>query len=330
MLFRNAIRLLVENFKNVYKIALYKLVVSLVASALICALVLPQVIELWNSTFVQDLTSGLVKFFTSLFSADANGLETAKEMMLQSVRKIGELLASKTLIIVLIVVGCVLVYLLRRFVETLCYFAVGGVLNDRMTSYAETPFFTSFVANLGRASRYALVYVPVVFLFDVLTMGLGFLILTNVSIVVGLFVTMTVIVAMQALKLTVTGLWLPAMTADKLGLKKALRVADGAEKKQRWKIYATYIVAVYIVIIFNVVAAVCTFGSAMLITVPASFMLFICLQFVYYYTVKGKKYFITYERIASNPDKGDREHYFDYIDETAPKTEEEQTPTEEK
>lgn len=329
MLFRNAIRLLVENFKNVYKIALYKIVVSLVSSALICALVLPQVIQLWNSTVVQNLVSGFGKFFTSLFSADANGLESAKELTMESLGEIGELLSSKTLEIVLIAVGCVLVYLIRRFVETLCYFAVGGVLNDRMTSYAETPFFTSFVTNLGRASRYALVYVPVVFLFDVLTISLGLLILANIPIVVGLFLTMTVIVAMQALKLTVTGLWLPAMTADKLGLKKALCVADGAEKKQRWKIYTTYIVAVYIVIILNVVAAVCTFGSAMLITVPASFMLFICLQFVYYYTVKGKKYFITYERIASNPDKGDREHYFDYIDETAPKTEEEQTPTEE-
>ena len=329
MLFRNAIRLLVENFKNVYKIALYKIVVSLVSSALVCALVLPQVIDLWNSAVVQDLISGLGKFFTSLFSADANGLDAAKESIFESVDKIGKLLSSKTVTIVLVTLGCVLLYLLRRFVETLCYFAVGGVLNDKMTTYAETPFFTSFVANLGRASKYALVYVPVVFLFDLLTLGLTLLILANIPIVMGLFLGMTVIVAMQALKLTVTGLWLPAMTADKLGIKKALRAADGAEKKQRWKIYATYIVTVYIVIILNVMAAVCTFGSAMLITVPASFMLFICLQFVYYYTVKGKKYFITYERIASNPDKGDREHYFDYIDETVPKTDEEQTGTEE-
>ena len=70
------------------------------------------------------------------------------------------------------------------------------------------------------------------------------------------------------------------------------------------------------VIILNVIAAVCTFGSALLITVPASYMLFICVQYVNYYTIKGKKYFITYDKIASNPDRGDREHFFDYITQT--------------
>ena len=55
----------------------------------------------------------------------------------------------------------------------------------------------------------------------------------------------------------------------------------------------------------------------MIVTVPASYMVFICEQFVNYYTIKGKKYFITFDRIASNPDCGDREHIFEYIDETA-------------
>ena len=69
------------------------------------------------------------------------------------------------------------------------------------------------------------------------------------------------------------------------------------------------------VIIVNIIAGVCTAGSALLLSVPASYMLFICLQYVYYYTAKGKKYFITYEKIATNPDHGDRAHIFDYIDE---------------
>ena len=66
-------------------------------------------------------------------------------------------------------------------------------------------------------------------------------------------------------------------------------------------------------------AALFTFGSALLITVPASYFLFICEQYVNYYTMKGKKYFLTYEKIATNPDHGDSEHFFDYI-EDAPET----------
>ena len=50
------------------------------------------------------------------------------------------------------------------------------------------------------------------------------------------------------------------------------------------------------------------------ITVPASYFLFICIQFVNYYTVQGKKYFITYDRIATNRDRGDSEHFFDTVE----------------
>lgn len=316
MLFRNAIRLLVENFKSVYKIALYKFVVTLVASALCCALVLPELIEIWESTVMQDLRTGAGQFFSSLFSADANGLEQAKDTVFASLKKLGELLSEKTLQIVLLTVGCAVIYLIRRFVETLCYFTVGDTLNDKMTTYAETPFFTAFVKNLGKASVYALVYVPVVFLFDLITLALVFFILSYIPIMPALFLSMTLIVILQALKLTVTGLWLPAMSADNEKLRTALRDKDCAEKKQRWKIYSTYLISVYLIVIVNVISAICTFFSALLITVPLSFMFLICLQYVYYYTVKGKKYFITYEKIASNPDKGDREHFFEYIDET--------------
>ena len=41
MRFRNSTRLLIENLKNVYKILLYKLAIAVVAIALSCALLLP-------------------------------------------------------------------------------------------------------------------------------------------------------------------------------------------------------------------------------------------------------------------------------------------------
>ena len=41
-----------------------------------------------------------------------------------------------------------------------------------MATYAETPFAAAYIKNLGKASIYSIVYVPVVFLFDVMTIGL--------------------------------------------------------------------------------------------------------------------------------------------------------------
>ena len=319
MLFRNSIRLLMENFKNVYKILLYKLIVGIVAGALCVAMILPQLMELLNSAPMQDLIVGAKSFFKALLSANATQLGVVKEEIFGdagALHRFADLLLSRTTGIVLATLGCVLVYLLTRFIDTLCYFAVGGVLNDRMSTYAETPLATAYIKNIGKATRYALVYVPVSFVLETAAVAVCYFAIRFVSILPALFVSVTVIVAVQALKFTFTGRWMPAMITDGARLRDSLRYTDKTERKQRSKMFSTYLVTVYGVLIVNVIATLCSFGSALIITVPASYFLFICEQFTHYYTIKGKKYFITYERIASNPDRGDREHFFDYINET--------------
>ena len=318
MLFRNSVRLLLENFKNVYKILLYKLIILLVAFALCTAIILPQLLEIVNSAPMQDLISGGQSFFTALFSADAARLGVIKEELFGAngaLHRLIALLSTKTVGIVLVIVGCLLVYLIKRFFDTLCYFAVGGVLNDKMSTYAETPLGASYVKNFGRACCYALVYVPIAFAIEAAALVLCYFALRFLNILISLFLSVTLIVLAQTLKFTFTGRSMPAMITDGARLRNSFRYVDKTEKKQQAKAFSVYLVSVYAVVIVNVIAAIFTFGSALIITIPVSYFLFICEQFTHYYTIQGKKYFITYERIASNPDRGDREHFFDYIDE---------------
>ncbi len=318
MRFRNSLRLLMANFKQVYKLLLAKLIIGLITTALCCAFVLPELLEIWNSTAMQGLLTNVKGFVSVLFKGNPTELEEVKNAIIGesgSISQVLSLLSSMTVELVWTLVGCILVYILKRFAETCCYFTVGSVLNDKMGTYAETPFFTSFVANLGKACVYAAVYVPLIFLFDVLTLGVVYLILSFVSILPALFLSMTTIVLLQALKLTFTSPWLPGMTADNKKIGEAMKCDDNIEKKQTVKFFGGYVVSVYFIIIVNVVGALCTFGSALLITVPASYFFLICMQYVNYYTVKGKKYFLTYENIATNPDHGDSEHFFNYIGE---------------
>ena len=55
MRFRNSLRLLMENFKHVYKLLFSKLIITVVATALCCAFVLPELIEIFSSPEVQNL-----------------------------------------------------------------------------------------------------------------------------------------------------------------------------------------------------------------------------------------------------------------------------------
>ena len=322
MLFRNALRLLMENFKNVYKILLYRILVTVIASALWCALILPELKSLLAHEITQELLSQVQTLFTSFFAADGAGIAAAKDQIFGAnglLTGLMEVIASKATSIVLTIIGCVAVYLVKRIAETLCYFSVGNMLNDKMSTYAETPFSASFASSLGKACRYALLYVPAVFVFDVFTIFLVLVLFMMTGLLPSLFFSVLIIVLMQSLKLSFTGRWMPALT-NGATLREAIKGGDKVEKRVRFRIYTTYVVTVYLIIIVNAMSAICTFGSALLITVPASFLLLICMQFVNYYTVKGKKYFLTYDKIAYAPDRGDREHFFEYIDETAPET----------
>jgi hypothetical protein len=300
---------------------LYKIAVSVVSIALIGALILPNLLEILESEQMLAVVNNVKNFlneFIQVVTGDTAGtdgrLADFKDTFLTSIKDLLALIDERKAKLVWSLVGCALVYLAKRIADTLCYFAVGSVLNDRMSTYAETPFSAAYVRNLGKAAIYSVVYVPIVFLIDVATVAICyfafFYLLSFLNVFGSLFLSMTLIVVSQTLKLTFTSVWMPAMIADNKSIKEAMRLTDKKERKQRKQMISTYFVTVYIVIVVNVVAALCTFGSALLLTVPASYFMFICEQFVNYYTVKGKPYFITYDDISKNRDFGDSENFF--------------------
>lgn len=319
MRFLNSIRLMIENFKYAYRMLLYKCIIIIVAAALCCAFVLPEMSKLWNSEQVQMLVSSVKTFLKCLVALDASGLETAKNTILGdggALAGVWQMLAGKTTELLLTTLGIVLVYLLKRIADTVCHFTTGSLLNDKMSTYADMSFSTNVVSNLGKALVYALVYVPLVFIFDVAVLYVCWVLLSSMSIFFGGIICITIMVFCQAMKLTLTVYWMPAMT-DGANLRGALKSQGKEARAQGWKVFGIYFASVYFVIIINVVAFVCTFGSALIVTLPASYFFFICEQYVCYYTIKGKKYFISHDRIASNPDKGDVEHFFDYVQDEA-------------
>lgn len=318
MRFANSIRLLMENFKHTFKLLLYRAIMALVVVALCSAFVLPELMEIIEADVTKELVRNFKNIFSSLVEHDVNSPKHYVELVFGkngNLKQVFDFLIAMKLELILVCVGCVVVYLLKRFVDTLVYFTIGSIVNDKMSTYTDTPFFTAFVANLGKASSYAALYVPIVFAFDAATFAVCYVLLRYLPLLAALFLSTTLIVVVQSVKLTFTSQWMPAITTDGKSLREAIRFTQGREKRQVRKTLCLYVVMVYLIIILNIMAAVFTFGSALLITIPTSYVLLICTQYVNYYTIKGKKYFITYDAIATNPDHGDSEHFFEYIEE---------------
>lgn len=325
MRFRNSFRLMIENFGSVFKMFLCKLIVTVIFTALTAALLVPRLVEITGSTQWIDFVSSIKLFFKavaggdvgflSTFQAEFTGADGAVENLLHLLK---DMLPS----LVFSLLGIVFFYFLKRIADTIGHYAIGDMLDDKMTSFAETAFSSALVRNLGGAFVYSLVYVPLMLLYDVLTLAicyfLFFYLLQLISfspIVLSLFLTITFIVAAQALKMTLTGGWLPSMTTGKEKIGKAMKLKGKMTAAQFVKIFSSYIVTVYLLIIANAVAAICTIGSALLLTIPASYFLLICVQYVNYYTLTGRKYFLAFDRVFVDPSKGDSAHYLDAVGE---------------
>ena len=319
MRFRNTITLLIENFKSVTRVFLYKVIVGLIATALSAVLILPQFIEIFSSPEWMVLLEDLRNLASAFMPAHATefDFEALRDQILgNSLPAFGAMVWAEAGSIIGRAIGCIVVYLLQRFLDTMCYFTVGGIINDKMTTYADTPFMQAYVTNLAKASKYSLVYVPIAFLFDALTILFCVLMFLLFDFLFACFLAVTLIVTGQSLKLTFTSAWMPAISSDGMTLKEAMHAIDKTATKHRQKTFLLYVVLAYSIIVINVVGALCTFGSSLLLTIPATYLLLICAQYVNYFTFKGKKYFVTFDDISVNDYKGDTEHFFDYVDET--------------
>ncbi|MBR2340903.1 MAG: hypothetical protein IKA72_00645 [Clostridia bacterium] len=317
MLFKNALKLFMENFKNVYKLLLYMTIVAIISFSLYSALLLPHVVQIWESGEMQTLISNVKELVFAVFQGESATINAMQEEINLSLHALLNFIASKTWKIILSVIGCGFVYLLTRFVDSLGYFSFGQILGDKMETYGDTPLHSAYVKNLGRGSAYAVVYVLGVFVYDIIVVAacyfLFFYLLSFLNIFISFFLSVTAIVVANALKLTLTSTWMPSMTADGYTLKQALSSWKNVQKKLRGGVFSTYLVSIYMIIVVNVIFGLSTFGSALILTLPASFFFLICLQYVNYYTLTGKKYFINYEQIVTNELHGDESLAVEHI-----------------
>lgn len=323
MRFRNSLRLLMENFGSVYKMLLYKLAVTVVFAALSAALIVPKLTAILDSPQWLAFISDIKDFVKALAGGNTAFLEGFKEHFTGvggTVERLLMFLKDMVPSLLWALLGVVFFYLLKRVADTLCNFTVGSMLNDKMSTYAETSFSGAFVKNLASAWKYSVVYVLLMFLYNVAMIALCyflfFYLLQLISfqpILLSLFLTVTFIVLAESLKMTLTGLWLPSMTAGGERLGSAMRLKGKVSSSQFKKIFSAYIVSVYIIILVNVAGALVTIGSILLLTIPASYFLLICVQYVNYYTVTGRKYFLAYDRVFDDPSRGDSAHYLNAV-----------------
>lgn len=313
MRFRNSFRLLLDNFKNTYALLLFHLITGVITTAVIAVFLNSGLRFLVESAEMQKFVDSLIDV-VPVFVGGSGGnfdenLRLAVQNVVAALKDLGLLLGGHMAEIVLSLVAVAVVYLLGRFFNGLAIFAFGAILNNKMSLYSDTPFFAGFLGNIGTAALYQAIYVPLAFAFDLLSVVLCYLLffkLFSFLAIFTLFFAVLFLVSAQAFKLAVITDWMPAVIADGMSLKNAIRAGFEKGFRKRFAVaFSNFLMACFCILAVNVLFAVTTFGSALILTVPASFIFLICLQFTNYYTTRKRKYFLSYKEIYEGADLND-------------------------
>lgn len=304
MRFMHSVKVTVDNFGSVFKYLLYRIVTGIVFFSIIYVILrlsLSFIVESAELAALKDLVVDTVK---SIVAGNTERLKEIQELGLykQTIVDLGKLIASGGGAIAGAVTGVCLIYLVARIVDGLATFAMAATLNDRMSICARTPFPSAFFSSVGQGILYELIYVPISFLYDVASLALCWflffylrgLIFSPTFLVVAASLSLFLLsfVLLETLKMTLISAWIPAMIADKAKVTDALR-RSFRNKKGFGSRYVCFLTSIFIIIVTNLVFGLFTFGSALLLTLPLSFLFILSIQFVYYYQDNTKKYFVS-------------------------------------
>ncbi len=307
MKFKHTFHVFVDNFSITYKQLLYRFIIILVAAAIGITCLYPFVKEFINSDALNLLTANIKNYFSSFLDGEVSSIANTSLAIRDAYDKLIELFKTRITEIVLMGLLILLLYVVQKWFAGLGNYATAVLINDKMALRAKSPFVGTMISHLKEASIYNLIYVPLTILYDIVVYGVLFVILFFMLngirfflINMFLFSLMTVMAA--ALKMTFTCDWLPALIRGKTNNRQAIKLSFSRKGKDSLNIYSNFIVLVLLIIGVNAAAAIFTLGVGALITIPASYVILICFEFVNYYDREDIRYFIDKNTIVK-PDK---------------------------
>ena len=310
MKFKHTFNVFVDNFSVTYKLLLYRFVILLFSLCLYTAVIFPFISRVSDTTQVAALSEALKNFGSAFVNLDFNAMQSIWGTIREAFTELMEMLAGMAGSVILTVFIIALVYLVQKFFLGLGNYTAGAIINDKMAMRAQSPFIGTLIKNLGHAALYNAIYVPLSFVYDILIFaavgGIAFgLMNAGTPILLLIFFSSTAIVFLYVLKMAFTSDWLPALIYGKMNNRKAIAYSFDYMKggnKKFWDVLSNFIVLVLIIFGLNVAATLLTLGAGILITLPASYVILICFEFVNYSDNNEIKYFMDKNTIVK-PDR---------------------------
>lgn len=321
MKFKHSLNVFIDNFSVTYKQLLYRLIITVLASALMITCLYPFVHEMINSSAFTSLVENVKNFVSGLLKGEVGNLSEISGKITESYKQVFVLLETRMVQIVLSALLLLLVYIAEKWFMGLGNYTTAVIVNDKMALRATSPFVGTMISHLKEACIYNLIYVPLSILYDIVVFVLLFAILHMLMINIpwfffSVFLFALLVIMSLAVKMTFTSDWLPALIRGKMTNKAAIAYSFKRQGKNTLNVLSNYVVIILVILATNMFAAVFTFGVGILLTIPSSYILIISFEFVNYYDREEIRYFVDKNTIVK-PEKEHiitREEFFKGLD----------------
>lgn len=295
MKFKHTFNVFVNNFSATYKLLLYRLIVTLISAGLYAAVLIPFISLVTDTAEYGAFSETLKKIGEAFYALDLDKISEPLRELRPAFENFLTMLSTRGGEIAGEIVGLIVVYLVQRWLSGLGNYAAGALVNDKMSLQADSSFTHAIIKNMGKACLYNVIYIPIAVAYDIISVvivySLLFNALTFLPLLAKVVLFSAVIVLLITLKMTFTSDWLPALIYGKNN-RQAIASSFRRNGKNLLSVFSNYLIIILSIMAVNVCAALFTFGAGIFITVPASYLLIICFQFVNYCDHNKVKYFI--------------------------------------
>lgn len=292
MIYKNSIKILFSNFDIVWKNILYYILVFLITGGL-CYICINPIYKLLSA-------GGLVTDFLNVYSDFVSNLNlTALFTSINTLfEKLTDILQNNLSHVWINFVGIGTTLLFFKFIlSNLTIMPSCNSLHYYMGSMNKHGYYLSFGETFGRNFRFVLVNFLVMLPLRVLYLGIFILCLKlfKISFVMSIMAIIIIIfgfVLLFSLKYSIFAGWAPTMCVMNYGVFKSLKVSIKNAFRIFPKVFSNSIGIVITIILSNVLIGTFTFLVGLVLTIPASYLLYSIFGMVVVYEGQGMRYYV--------------------------------------
>lgn len=292
MIYKNSVKILFSNFNMVWKSLLYFLLLCAITIGLVILVLNPIYQLLSEAGFINKIVEVYTDFLSSL---DLNQLvETIDHLLTRFTEIVTENLPQFWFAFIAVMV---VLFVFAVIASNLTIMPNANSLHYYMGSMNRHGFFSSFSETFGKNLKAQLVYFVIslpIKVINICLIILGFKLFSSVwilSIFSG-FLLFLEIILLQAFKFSLFASFIPTMVVLNYGVFKSLKVSIKNTFRNFSRVFSNAIGVVLTIALINIIFGLFTFMSGLLISVPASFLLYSTFGMVVTYESQGMRYYV--------------------------------------